>query len=304
MNLIQKLQNDIIDPKTNLSSILREAKVLASVLKNEEFKKWVNNELNGYQDNMRDIPDYRRLYTQSFGFFAGPFGGSLKNAPIPSLSLPEKFREFSTKLVFTTGVRVLETYLEDERADLNVHWPADLIAIISDKVYQGYNCISAWKIVDRGQIVQILDTVRNRLLNFVLELQERYPEINKSEDAISAVPNEQVTPVFNTYILGDHNVVASGSNISQEVSQQIRKNDLDALLRYMEDLGVSKEEAQELKTAIEEDGPRKEPNKFGLKVAGWVGRMVKKILEGAWNVAIETAPKLITKALSRYYGWE
>lgn len=57
------------------------------------------------------------------------------------------------------------------------------------------------------------------------------------------------------------------------------------------------DDASQLKIAIAEDGPRTEPKKFGSKVAGWVGKMTKKILEGTWNVAIASAPTLITTHL-------
>lgn len=48
MNLIQEIKSDIIDSKVSLSIALRRAKVLASILKNDKMKEWVNNELNGY----------------------------------------------------------------------------------------------------------------------------------------------------------------------------------------------------------------------------------------------------------------
>lgn len=303
MILIQELQDDILDPKTSLSSVLRRAKVLAFDLKNEEFKKWVDNELNGYS-NENEIPDYRKTLAYNFGHFIDSFGRQIKNAPIPTLNLPEPFKKFAEDLVFYNGVRALESLIEDNSDKNSILWPADMVAIVSDKIYEDMVCISAWKSISRSKVEQILDTVRNRLLNVVLELREKYPDINESNDALSKVPKEQVASIFNTYILGSNNVVASGIDIEQNVSQKIIKNDIDGLLQYMKEIGVPAEDASQLKIAIEEDGPRTEPRKFGSKVADWVGKMTKKILEGMWNVATASAPTLITKALSRYYGWE
>lgn len=303
MSIIQELQDDILDSKTNLSSILRKAKVLAYDLKNEEFKKWVDNELNGYS-NENEIPDYRKSMAYNFGHFIGSFGRQMKNAPIPTRNLPEPFKKFAEDLVFYNGVRALESLIEDNSDKNSILWPADMVAIVSDKIYEDMVCISAWKSISRSKVEQILDTVRNRLLNVVLELREKYPDINESNDALSKVPKEQVASIFNTYILGSNNVVASGIDIEQNVSQKIIKNDIDGLLKYMKEIGVPAEDASQLKNAIAEDGPRTEQRKFGSKVADWVGKMTKKILEGTWNVAITSAPTLITKALSRYYGWE
>ena len=307
MNLIQELQNDILDPKTNLSSILRRARVLASILRNEEFKKWVDDELNGYKGNNEEIPDYRQAHVESFGDFVNPLGNQWKNVPIPTLNLHDRTKKFATEFLLAEGVRALESHIASDSPCFNAQWPANLVAIISDKIYVESNCISAWKSISRGQVEQVLDTVRNRLLGFVIELQERYPEIGESEDAISKVPKEQISSVFNTFIFGNNNVVASGSDIDQEVHQQIHENDLDALLRYMELIGIPANDAKELKKAIEEDGPRTEPGKFGSKVVDWISKMTKKAIEGTLDVAISSAPTLIkkaSKALLGYYGLE
>lgn len=112
MSIIQELQDDIVDSKTNLSSILRRAKVLAYDLKNEEFKKWVDNELNGYS-NEKEIPDYRKTLAYNFGDFIDSFGRQVKNAPIPTLNLPEPIKKFADDLIFYNGVRALESLIED-----------------------------------------------------------------------------------------------------------------------------------------------------------------------------------------------
>lgn len=305
MNLIQELQNDILDPKTNLSLILRRAKVLASILGNEEFKKWVDNELNGYQCTKEEMPDYRQGHADSFGDFVNPLGVRWKNLPIHTLHLPDQVKKIFSEFILNDGVRALESLIESDSPSFSIQWPANLVAaIMSDKIYVGYNCISAWKSLSRGQVEQVLDTVRNRLLDFVIELKERYPEIGESEDAISKVPKEQVSSIVNTFIFGNHTVVACGSGIDQEVHQQIHENDLDALLRYMELIGVPADDAKELEKAIDEDGTRTEPGNFGPKVAGWVGKMTKKAIEGTLDVAISNAPTLIKKALLSYYGLE
>lgn len=303
MNLIQGLQNDIIDSKVSLSSVLRKAKVLASILKSNELKKWVDSELNGYQGEKEEVPDYRIMSVSNLGYFAGPLGSAIKNCPIATLNLPDQIQKFAEKHIMIEGVRALESLVESESSTFQVHWPTNWLAIVGEKIYRGYNCIDAWKVISKGQVEQILDTVRNKLLNFVLELQERYPEISKSEDAISKVSKEQVSSAVNTYIFGGNNVVASGFDINQRVHQQIVENDINALLDYMKGLGVPNEDLNKLKKAIKEDGPKTAPNKFGSKVADWVGKMTKKILEGTWEVAISNAPALITKALSCYYGW-
>jgi hypothetical protein len=303
MGLIQDLQNDILDPKTSLSTILRRAKVLAVTLGNDELKLWVDNELNGY-DSRKEIPDYRCFLGQNLGDFSGAFGSGMTNAPIPLAVLPEIVQEYVKELHVSQGVRALESLLESDEKYFRLPWPADMVAYVQEEIYNKYVCVSAWRVLGREQVEQVLDTVRNRLLNFILELKEKYPEINKSENAIPKIPEKEISSVFHTHIYGDQNVVATGSDIVQEVSQNELHNDIDALISFMrEEVGVPADDAAKLKKAIKDDGQREEPNKFGPKVANWVAKMTKKSLNGTWEVVAGTAQAMIIKTLCKYYGW-
>ena len=215
MNLIKELQNDILNPEISLSTILRKAKVLASTLKNEEMKKWVDNELNGYDSDNKEIPDYRRRYSDIQGNFIDSFGNKVNNIQIPYFKVKETFKNINNEVILIQGIRNLESLLASDEMTFKNFLPADVVTILSDRIYENFTCLEAWKPMDRGQLEQVLDTVRNRLLNFVIELQEMYPEIKKSEDAISKIPNDATNSVFNTYIIGNNNIVSSGSKIDE-----------------------------------------------------------------------------------------
>jgi len=78
MDLIQEIKSDIIDSNKSLSIALRKAKALASKLKNERLKEWVNNELNGYRQlEHDDIPEYRKFQAHNVGDFFGSFQSCL-----------------------------------------------------------------------------------------------------------------------------------------------------------------------------------------------------------------------------------
>lgn len=304
MSLIKEIESDILNSEIKLSSILRKAMVLASDLRNEKFKKWINNELNGYQKGSEEIPNYRRIYAPSFGHFLGSFGVQMKNIPIPTLTLQEKIKEFINELPIHHGVRALESLVESDNPNIRVPWPPDIIVLTSDQFYEDYTLISAHRTVGKHILEQILDTVRTNLLKFILELQEMYPEIGQSEGIIQDIPEEKVNSVFNTYVIGSQNIVAAGIQIDQEIQQQIVKNDINALLDYMTQIGIPENEVQDLRRAIELDGPRSEPKKFGSKVVDWVGRVTKEALKGTYKTTASIASKLIIEALFRYYGWE
>lgn len=298
---IKELRDNIIDPNFSLSVVLRKAKVLASLLQNEEFKKWVNSELNGYRDDS-EVPQYRRIRAQSFGTLSLPFGRIVKNAVIPTFNLPEEVKNWAENIVFFQGVKELEA-LTLAGNNPTRRWPAEAIMLVQDNFGHDRVLIDAYQPISKSQIESILDTIRNKLLDFVLELQERNPQITESEEAISKIPKEQVGNVFNVTISGNYNVLATGTDISQSVYQNISSGNLEELINYFKQFHVSEEDLQELKEAIKQDGKR--PKKqLGVRAKDWIGKMTGKAVEGIWKVGVANVSNLIIKALSKYYGWD
>ena len=91
ITLLTEIQTLLTTPEVDLATVLRKALILASRLGNQEFKEWVQSELQGYPGEA-PVPDYRVLHLQSVGTFSGPGGGGMKNAPIPYSNVPEEER--------------------------------------------------------------------------------------------------------------------------------------------------------------------------------------------------------------------
>ncbi len=49
MNLLNELRDSANDSQIKVSDLLRKALLVAIKIKNESFKKWVDNELYGYE---------------------------------------------------------------------------------------------------------------------------------------------------------------------------------------------------------------------------------------------------------------
>lgn len=105
MSLLREIQNDAVNSSVNVSDLLRKCKILAYRLGNEDFKSWVDSELNGY-DSEDLLPDYRILYVGSKGYFVGSFGKSLSNADIPTHGLPDWLQEICTKANFSSHMQL------------------------------------------------------------------------------------------------------------------------------------------------------------------------------------------------------
>lgn len=192
MNLLNEIQSEITNPSIHLPDILRKAKVLAYQLQSNEMKTWVNMELDGYNDvPSAQIPEYRKISTQSFGDFLGSFGAQLKNAPLSPATLPKELRSYATNFYVRQGIRGLEGLIAANEHSLRFLWSQNNVLAIQDKIYDGYNCVQAWWVVNNSAIEQILDTVRNRLLSFVLELDPQDIVVDSANNVVSASSTEK-----------------------------------------------------------------------------------------------------------------
>jgi hypothetical protein len=219
MSLFDEIQAEILST-ASLSTVLRKAKVLAYRLKNQEFKDWIEHELNGY-DNVDFLPKYRRISTHSKGDFLNP-GWKMKGVPIPPNNIPREIREVINEVNMKQGIKELEGLLDTLKGSgsdtLGVPWPPNLLHSLSERVFADTACLGAWRVITKGQITAIIENTRNRLLTFILELGERYPEAAKEgfDTAGRKLPDNQIRQVFNYIIMGDaHSIVGSANSVSQ-----------------------------------------------------------------------------------------
>lgn len=211
MSLLREIQSAAIDSSVPLASLLRKCKVLAARLGNEEFKSWIDNELNGYKSK-EDLPEYRVLTVNSKGHFSGPFQSGLRNADIPMSCMPEKFRESLSHSYMMSPVAALESLVNgNDSGTLTEPWNPDIVAHFGGNIYEDMNCMQAWKVIPTSALVAALDTIRTRVLNFVLEIEAEAPEAGEAPANSSPVPQDRVQQIFNTYITGNVQNLANAS---------------------------------------------------------------------------------------------
>ena len=303
MGLLQQIEDDAVNPDVDLGTLLRKCKILAARLDHKPFEEWVDRELNGYPD-AGALPPYRIMHVQSRGHFFGVFGRQLKNAPIPLLNLPEDVVEAMRTVYLTEGVA---TYVElvgnQEKGELQSPWPPEVVAVMSDRIYADMNCIAAWRVVSASAVSGMLDTIRNRVLDFVLRLEKEAPDAGDVRTGTKPLQEDKVGKIFQNVFYGDGNIVAVGSSdFSMNAETTVRKDDIRSLRAFLERLGVTGDDLDDLEEAIRDDTPPHTPGRFGARVSEWIGTMMGKAASGIWDVAAPTASALLTKALSRYYG--
>lgn len=302
MSLLRDIQAAAIDSSSSLETLLRQCRVLASRLKNDEFKQWVQYELDGYYGDTVVLPSYRKTEGSCFGHFSGPFGSGLRNAPIPDACIPKEFREQLTTVELRQGVASLQQ-LVDGATDGNLHlpWPANAALLFGTKIYQNQNLMQAWIAVSPSFITGVLSTIRNRVLNFALEIEAQNPEAGEAPAGSLPIPKENVSQIFNNYIYGNVGNVASGQSISQSATTIVAQGDVSALMKQLKDRGINESDLSELQTALQSE-PKPTENVVGPRVAGWMGKMVAKAADGTWKIGTTVAANLLTTLIKSYYG--
>jgi hypothetical protein len=303
MSLLKEIQDGAVDAKIDVTQVLRKCRVLASRLHHDELKSWVQKELDGYPNGM-DVPDYRMKPCHSKGHFVGFAGAQLKNAPIPTQNLPEQLQREITKVRFRESISALENLAATgDRDSFGSQWPPELVQAYAGAFYEDMELIQAVQVVPRNAIVSVIETVRNRVLNFALEIEAANPSAGEADPGSIPLPERVVNQIFNNYITGNVANIASGSGTFHLSSAfNIARGDDDALKRALASLGVSHTDSNELAKAIKADSPLAIGEGFGPRVSKWLRSLVTKAARGGLKVTADVATQAVTALIKSYCG--
>ena len=87
---------------------------------------------------------------------------------IPLTALPEKWREGIEDHIVRQSISSIEDLLQSGEGQYHIPWPAEAANLLSNKVYDTMACTAAWKEIQRSQLVNVVEAVRNRLLTIAL----------------------------------------------------------------------------------------------------------------------------------------
>jgi len=298
MKLLDEIVEVAVDGKQPIVDVLRKCLVLSFQLKNERLKEWVEKELNGYGFD-DELPEYRSVLLYSKGTFRGPRGALIRNQPLPLSVLDKKHQELVIRAQFRVPIATFESGSRtDEKANgeksLSINWSPDLIAMYQDKFFQRYVLVQAWQEVPPGVIVSIIETARNRVLRFALEIKE---ELGLVSDKVEELPKAKVEQMVTNHIYGGTNIIAGiAHDITQIGNIVVGKGDFESLSEALKKLGLRDPDIRTLKKAMDEDGAAS--NDIGDKTIAWVQAISKKLT----NIGLEVGKTLVTKWLMQYLG--
>lgn len=303
MLLLEDIQAAAVDAKSDLSTLLRKCKLLAARLDNKQLENWILLESNGYPPEV-DVPDYRIWPLELKGHFCGPFGSGIRNAPIPLVCIPEKARTHYQRYQCRQSIASIEAILKQSEGGsgtLQVS-TGDLALALGGKVYLDQNCVQAWAEFSQGELVELLNAVRNRILDFAIALWKESPTAGEpASSSTRSLEPSKVTQIFNTTVYGGAaNLVGTAHDSS--ITFDIVINDFASLARVLKEKGIADSDIKELQAAINSDPRPTEKERFGPKVSSWIAKMMKKAADGGWDIGISVAGTLLAQAIAKYYG--
>jgi hypothetical protein len=297
-SVVLELQQLASDSGKNILDLLRKALLVATKLNLIEFKQWVQNELNGYKGS--ELPSYRQIHAQIKG--RNPFHGLIP------IGIPDKELERTlTAVPIHDSVSGLYDLIENKNPTdvLHMHMPFEAQRMISQMLDTPFNNLEVYWVLQRSQIVEILDAVRNTILEWSLKLESEgilgdgiaFSEEEKQKASSSTI----IQHVENFHFQGVLGSITD-SNLTQNLQMTIQKNDLDGLKNYLSSMKIEKPDIDELEKALQSDPAPSSPNKFGEKVSAWIGKMTGKAASGGWDISIAVAGQILADAISAYYG--
>jgi hypothetical protein len=184
-------------------------KILAVRLNHQAFKEWIGYELHGY--TQAQLPEYRVLNNLTCrGKFKINFEGEGAILPIPTERLITALVHKVTTKYVCEGVRALEgmvrqAYLGNQLT-INIQWTNEVRdKIIISEMESKYRCYEAWTEVPTFELVGILDTIRTRVLDFVLEIEAEAPDAGEVKPRAEPIPQSVVNQYFHECILHQPN---------------------------------------------------------------------------------------------------
>jgi hypothetical protein len=163
--LVERLQRDSLDPSVPVSALLRQVKLIAAKLKLGDVEDWVNKELGGYGSN--DDPPLYRTVTGSPRVY-NPVRRDWMPIVIPGA--PKKLAAISKRSIGQKVSELEDLMRGDADSTLQIPVPPHLVDQLNEGMDIQFGDMAL--LVGRGTVAGILDSVRNRILDWALELEK------------------------------------------------------------------------------------------------------------------------------------
>jgi hypothetical protein len=215
--LVRKLQAEATNSDASVTNLLRMAKIAATKLNLTDALVWIDRELNGYSElTTEDLPSYRRLTGIPKGY--NPYHG-WQTIHFPDSETAEKFSQAPIGLALGA---IEQTVSPSDH--YSFPYPAEVKAVLQKAMRVPVDVHIS---IDASQLLNIVDQVRNLILNWALELEKA--GVLGEDMQFSEQEKGDAKPVTQQFIIQTVGVLGNVSDQATVTNQQnaTAKFDLD-----------------------------------------------------------------------------
>ena len=189
MGLVSDLHEASLDASISASQLLRYTLSVASKLNSDAMLTWARKELSGYpfdeggERKIEDLPDYRNLTAR---VYANDRWGRPQPCIIQDVDMARKLSSCPTP----NPLPEIEAFADKGKGELHVSFEPEGENILL-KAFAG--AISVYRVVQISQCTNVINAVRNKILEWTITLQAEGVEASgtlfrKSEEPIPEQP--------------------------------------------------------------------------------------------------------------------
>lgn len=306
------LQREVLKPDVKVSHLLRQALFVAQKLKVDDICDFLSCEYHGYSSE-RTISPFRFLKGELFvdtGRELEPVNLTRDNIiqyheVRLSIAQIEYDYEHNNKGYFQIQIRHdgIEKKVNDIiRADIEKKCSMFGLggAFGRDIVDTMLSSNRLFLLINKAYYLHILNSVRAVIQKWSVSLDDYV----QGDNAFTFEQEQKTMTTNNTYNINQLNGIL-GDIINSEVTQNnigTFKNNVELLRESLKRNKVASDDIDEITDILTHSEVPADSNGYPQPVKNWIGKMVTKSVNGAWEVSVATAGSILSQIICRYYG--
>lgn len=293
MKAIIELQKRAMDSSTDIVELVRYAYAIAYKLELQDFAGWCNAELEGYSDN-DFLPEYRCVR----GIVKCHFGDSIE--------WPVRFPDISTSYQYSImNLRyniayLMRAFCVQDTEVVRVSFSSKIEeSLIKSLVHIDYidNIAVVYLEIHKSEFEKICSMIRKIILDWTLKCERQ--RILGDEwiftDKEKAMAQNITYNINTLQNMANHNTESTINQTAQNML--VTKGDLQSLVSFLSDKGISEPDIQEFKEIIDIEPNITMDGIQNSKIQQWLG----KIAIGGSLVAKGVAIDVIVEAIKQFF---
>lgn len=278
--MIKELIKNLTYDEISLNQALTRAKLIAYEINNEDFKNWINKELNGYSKDDK-LPDYRIIPCDIFAVLEAY--GNRKTTPLDLTEIDKDLNGQLYNMKAQQSISTLEDALKDNDEPYGFEdLPIKVVQLVRE-MYNNKFIVAIKRRIQISQAAHIVNLTKQKLIDTLLELHSAFP--NMQDNYQNTTENkEKAATIINNHIYGDNanSNIGIGENLTQNITSNYSKK-VDQVLSDLQKIGIPKEDVEEVKEIVE-----KETDKINLgkMLMNWTGKMTRKAIEKGIEIQV------------------